>query len=168
VADIAVREATSGEYAAIDDLVVEVYVGEGWLAADEAEGLRGAASRAEGATIFVAVDAGGAIVGTVTVVTAGERERRISTQGEGEVRLLVVSPAARGRGAGLALTQACIERARIAGCARVVLATLPAMTDAQRVYERLGFVRVASRDAAGPSGAPMWVYGLGVGERSEE
>jgi ribosomal protein S18 acetylase RimI-like enzyme len=163
VADVAVRDATAADLAAVDGLIVDVYVGEGWLSADETDGLRGAAVRAEEAAILVAVDDADAIVGTVTAVTAGDRERRISGDGEGEVRLLVVSPAARGLGVGAALTRACIERARAAGCERVVLATLPTMHDAQRVYERLGFTRVPSRDAPGPSGAPMWMYTLELG-----
>ena len=56
-----------------------------------------------------------------------------------ELKRLYVSPARRGRGIGLELTQAALNSARGAQYERVLLDTLPSMDAAQRMYERLGF-----------------------------
>jgi ribosomal protein S18 acetylase RimI-like enzyme len=60
--------------------------------------------------------------------------------------MLAVDPGARGRGAGHALVQACLDDARRRGRERVVISSRPWMTAAHRVYERLGFVRAPERD----------------------
>lgn len=57
-----------------------------------------------------------------------------------EMKRLYVRPAARGLGVGKALVVRVIEEARAIGYACVLLDTLPTMTDAQRLYERFGFV----------------------------
>ncbi len=56
-----------------------------------------------------------------------------------EMKRLFVRPAARGLGAGEQLVDGIIAAARRAGYERMVLDTLPAMTSAQRLYERVGF-----------------------------
>lgn len=65
---------------------------------------------------------------------------------EAEIRLLAVTPGARGRGVGKALVAECIRRAHHLGCQRLVLSTRPTMTSAQRLYMRAGFVRAPARD----------------------
>ena len=62
------------------------------------------------------------------------------------IRLLGVSPAARGQGTGKALTQACIDLARAAGHAEVILHTTLAMQTAWRLYLALDFVRSPDLD----------------------
>src|SRR5262249_11854341 len=62
------------------------------------------------------------------------------------VRLLAVDAAARGRGAGKALTRYCIDRARRAGRRRLVLHTTKVMQAAWAMYEGLGFVRFPEID----------------------
>lgn len=158
--EILVREAATGELAAIDSLLLTVYVGEGYIAAGQ-QVSESAAERAAHAAVLVAVDGEAAqLLGSATVVTREGPAVRMSLPGEAEIRLVGVGAAARGRGAGEALTRECIHRARQAGRSRVVLATLPSMKEARRLYERLGFVRAPSRDHAGPSGAQMRVYAL--------
>jgi GNAT superfamily N-acetyltransferase len=63
-----------------------------------------------------------------------------------EVRLLAVSPAARGRGVGAALMQECVRRARAAGAPVLALHTTDLMRAALRLYERMGFVRAPELD----------------------
>jgi ribosomal protein S18 acetylase RimI-like enzyme len=56
-----------------------------------------------------------------------------------EVRLLAVSPSARGQGVAHALMQECIRRARASGADALTLHTMSAMRSALRLYTRIGF-----------------------------
>ena len=60
-----------------------------------------------------------------------------------EMKRLYVRSAHRGKGLGRALAQAAIGLAREAGCARIVLDTLPKMREAQALSDLLGFRKIA-------------------------
>jgi GNAT superfamily N-acetyltransferase len=90
------------------------------------------------------------IVGTVLLYPANtpiHRPDGTTTRLElPEIRLLAVTPSARGQGIATALMQECLRRARQSGAAAITLHTTDMMSVAQRMYERLGFVHLPALD----------------------
>lgn len=92
----------------------------------------------------------GHVVGTVLLYPAGT----VFSSADGlqvtlrwpEVRLLAVTPGARGQGVGTALMHECVRRARQAGAVALTLHTTDIMQAAIRLYERMGFVRASELD----------------------
>lgn len=89
-----------------------------------------------GTTLLVAEEADGAIVGCLTLHCF-----RIPTGLRALIEDVVVDSAARGRGIGAALTVAALERAYAVGARSVELTSRPSREAANRLYQRLGFVR---------------------------
>ena len=79
-------------------------------------------------------ESGGERVGAVLVV----KQSRSAAQ----LRLLIVEPAARGRGLGRRLVEECIAFARAKGYRRLALWTQSNLTAARAIYRRCGFRRV--------------------------
>jgi len=127
------------------------------------EKLRDAAARAREAELWVA-ELDGVAVGTVTVALPGSVWQEVAEDGEGEFRMLAVSPAARGRGVGDALVGLVLQRCRAAGCGSVVLSSLTRMRAAHRLYERLGFRRLPERDWSPVPGVDLIGFGLALDE----
>lgn len=109
------------------------------------ERLLDVARRDAEAEVWVAV-AGGAVLGCVTHCPPGSAWREIGRPDEGEFRMLSVHPDARGRGVGTALSTLCEDLARAHGARGMVLSSLAEMTDAHRIYSRLGYARDPQRD----------------------
>jgi ribosomal protein S18 acetylase RimI-like enzyme len=156
-----IRLAVPGEYDAVGELTVEAYAYDGFLpkGSDYASTLRATADRAAKAELWVAVD-GAELLGTVTYCPPGSVYREIGLDDEGEFRMLGVAGRARGLGIGTALTVRCIERSRELGLGRVVMSSATYMTSAHRIYERLGFVRLPSRDWSPITGVDLYAFSL--------
>ena len=88
----------------------------------------------EASVLFLARDAGGRIVGSLTLVVF-----RIPTGVRAWIEDVVVDGSARGAGAGEALVAAAIERAGAVGSRTVDLTSRPSREAANRLYVRLGF-----------------------------
>jgi GNAT superfamily N-acetyltransferase len=73
------------------------------------------------------------VVGTISVVLKDESLY---------VRGMAVLPAARGRGLGQLLLGHAEKYARAKGCNRLFLSSTPFLTEAIRLYERSGYVRI--------------------------
>lgn len=137
-APITIRDAGPGDLDAVRELL-RAYAGgldfqicfqgfEGELAA-----LPGACTPPGGALLVA--ETRGRIVGTVALRPLGGAVV--------EMKRLYVAPEARGAGAGRALAEAALARARAAGHARVVLDTVGAtMKTAVALYRRMGFAPI--------------------------
>ncbi len=145
---ITVRPARPSEYAAVGDLALAAYSGDGLIEddSDYATELRNAADRAEHCDLLVAVDDVGALLGTVTYCLPGSPYAELSRDGQAEFRMLAVAPSARGQGVGARLVRACIDRAARHGCRSLVLSSRPQMQAARALYDRLGFERTPHLD----------------------
>lgn len=143
-----IRRAGPDDFEAVGEITVRAYLEGGHLAQDSTyvTTLADARARSEGAELWVAVDADGTVLGTVTFAPPGTPFHEIALADEGDVRMLAVDPSAQGYGIGEALMLRCIERARELRLAGLALSTQPSMLAAHRVYQRLGFERAPKRD----------------------
>jgi ribosomal protein S18 acetylase RimI-like enzyme len=85
-----------------------------------------------------------------------------------EVRLLAVSPLARGQGVGTALMDECERRARRAGATILGLHTMEMMQAAIRMYERRGFERAPELDFYPAQGVLVKGYRLSLDGRTRD
>lgn len=166
---IAVRIAEPGDYPAIARLTVAAYQADGQLVGEAgrnyAKVLADVSARAGAGDLLVAVgcaaqrasrDGAGEpaehrqdadrVLGSVLFVLPDTPYAELSRPGEAEFRMLAVDPAAQGRGVGQALVRACLDRACQRGVRAVVICTRSFSLPAQRLYARLGFIRVPDRD----------------------
>lgn len=159
---VTIREAHPDEYDAIGALTEAAYRGVPDDQVDSYVGeLRGVARRARAATVLVAVDGDGAVLGTVTYVDGpGNHFAELEREGEAGMRMLAVSPAAQGTGIGRRLAEAVIDRARADGRSGLAIYTRPSMTAAHALYAALGFSRDPERDWEFAPGEWLWALAL--------
>lgn len=142
-----IRLAEPGDLAAVGEVTVAAFApftrgpGDPYV-----ERLRDAATRAAQAELWSAVDDREEVLGTVTTCPPGSPWRELAVDGEGEFRMLAVSPTAQGRGVGDALVRHVLDHYREQGAGAVVLSSLTTQTAAHRLYARHGFARVPERD----------------------
>jgi len=141
-----IRAVRPSEYESAGEVTVEAYrtLADAASAAYERE-LRDIAGRCASGDVLVA-ETDGRIVGCVTFVDGVTALSEVNDPDAASVRMLGVAADARNRGVGEALMRECIDRARRSERKRVRLHTLPSMTGAQRLYERLGFRRDPDTD----------------------
>lgn len=159
------RRARPEELDDIGAVTVAAYAEFGRGATDDyVQHLRDAATRDREAELWVATpDDSDEILGTVTIAPEGSPWREIARAGEGEFRMLAVSPAARGAGVGGALLDLVVDRFRGEGATAVAMSTLRVMHSAHRLYERAGFVRDPGRDWTPVPGVDLIAYRLDLG-----
>jgi len=164
---IEVREARSDEYDEAGEVTALAY--REFVRANDSDWeeylarIADVRGRAERTTILVAVE-DGRIVGTATLELDGrvepEDDPSLSPE-EAHIRMLGVHPGARRRGIATTLMDACIDRARERGKARVTLHTTHRMRAAQAMYEGLGFRRLPDRTF--PDGFVLLTYEKAIG-----
>ncbi|MEV4626042.1 GNAT family N-acetyltransferase [Micromonospora sp. NPDC049523] len=156
--DLLVRLAVPADFPAIAELTVAAYRASGQLNSehDYAKTLNDVAGRAAEGELLVAVDTRtDTVVGAVLFVLPGTPYAEVSTPGEAEFRMLAVDPEAQGRGVGELLARTCVARAAELGFGAVVICVRDFVVGAQRLYARLGFVRIPERDWAPAAGVDL-------------
>lgn len=160
---VEVREAQAEHHAVLGEICERAYraLPGGELTDDYAGALRDVAGRARHDVVFAAFDEDGSVLGCVTYVgDLDSPSAEVMLAGDAGMRMLAVDPSAWRRGAGLALTQACIDRARAEGKQRMVLSSTPNMTAAHAMYTRLKFRRMPELDWDPVPGVHLLVFVL--------
>ena len=157
-----VRPARPSEYAAIGAITVAAYVDGGYVPHGHGyvDELTDTLTRASGADIWVAVGDRGELLGSITWCPIGSTWREIARDDEGEFRMLAVAADARRQGVARTLIQACLDEARATGLSGVAISTMAEMTDAHRVYGRLGFLRAPEDDWSPVPGVDLLAFRL--------
>ena len=138
-----IEPLTEADHAAVGSLLLEAYadyaerMGSEWVRLRD--GLAQAANRLTDAEIAGVRGASG-LDAVVFYFGPSKSDGVIFPRDWASLRLLGVTPAARGRGLSRQLTDWCIARARGQGATRIGLHTSEAMTTARGLYERMGFV----------------------------
>lgn len=156
---VRVRPAGPADFEAIGRVSVAAYEADGQLKGEHgyAEMLADVATRSDAGEVFVAVDEGERVLGSVLFVLAGSAYAEMAGPGEAEFRMLAVDPAGQGRGVGEALARACVGRARELGCQAVAICVRSGYAaSAHRLYARMGFVRVPELDWSAAAGVDLF------------
>lgn len=156
---IMVRPVRPSEHELVGALVLAAYDRAGRIAAGYRVELADTAARNDDESeVLVAVDragagaTAGAVLGTVTIVTACSTHFEHAGHGDGGFRALAVAPEAQGQGVGRRLVRAVVAEGRRRGWRRLAISTMDWMVDAQRLYARLGFDRRPDLDVRYPTG----------------
>lgn len=140
-------------------LLQEVYVGGSFTTQEAASGQMTREILEPAGVLLVAKQVGNDTVhGATLFLHVNSPLQQLAQDGEREFRLLAVSASARGQGIGELLVRTCIDRAKAERATGLVLWTQPTMLPAQRLYERLGFIRAKDRDMVDPRGWDRMVY----------
>ena len=156
-----IRPIEEPEIQPLGELIVSAYSTQGPLSDEYAAVLRDVGARVRQATVLVAVNEDGAVLGGVTYVDSPDNPfAEFTAQSDSAFRMLAVDPTSQGGGVGQALVEAVIERARGQGKQRLTLLTAPWMEAAHRLYARLGFEPAPELDLILESGTHLRGYAL--------
>lgn len=157
-----IRDALPGEYPAIGELRVAAYRALDLLpeGIDYAQTLRGFGFDGGCAVLVACDEAGGGLLGTITLEPFGPHSELARDETEADLRAFAVSPAAQGRGVGRELLRAAIGYAAKRGVRRLRLCTRPPMEAAQHLYAEAGFSRTPELDFEPLPGVPLRAYEL--------
>lgn len=146
---LVIRPAVEADYPHIARITVASYLDAGHFDDPNHEYLQfvqQVAARHAAAEILVA-ERDGVVIGSVTLVRPGSEYADIALEGELEFRMLVIDPAVQRTGAGRALLNAVIARAReIEDVHTVSLTTGGHWVAARALYEADGFHHASERD----------------------
>jgi ribosomal protein S18 acetylase RimI-like enzyme len=154
-----IRAAEEGDAAAVISLWTEAYADAGPEGRREPYALQEYFAVAASAAVSVAEGDEGAVVAVIALFPPGAAGRSVAGPGEAELARLAVAEAARRRGIGGRLVERCAAEARALGAEAIALWSRPYQTDAHRLYESLGYRRVAERDGEDGDGR-RWVFRL--------
>ena len=156
---IVLRDAREGDLAAVRELTLrayaeyaEVMTPSAWAGLEQAVRRTAESSDAE----RIVAEHEGRIVGSVMLFPPSTSTYGGSVEAPPwpELRLLAVSPDARGMGVGRLLVDECVRRARASGATELGLHTSRSMETAIGMYRRMGFVRAPDHDFH-PDGAEL-------------
>ncbi|KAF2416282.1 LLM class flavin-dependent oxidoreductase [Microbacterium sp. B35-30] len=156
--DWSIRLVRTEEYERAGEVTADAYLSSyGSLSDEYVASLRDVESRVREGDVWVAVELGGEILGTVWVARPNRPLAEVAQPGETDFRQLAVAPSARGRGIGEALTRHVIDLARERGSHRVVMNSGPEMTGAHALYAKLGFERLSEREGLWEVQPGRWI-----------
>ena len=144
-----IRPIRDNEHAELGQITVRSYrhLAGGESLGSYEEVLVDVTSRTRDCEVFVALSDEGRLMGGVTYVPGpGTSMSEFTDPTAAGIRHLAVDPQFQGSGAGRALVDACIERARDQHRDCVRLHSTPPMVIARAMYERLGFVHTPEFD----------------------
>jgi ribosomal protein S18 acetylase RimI-like enzyme len=157
---VVLRDARGEDRAAVRALTLQAYAEYATVMAPSAwteleQAIRRAVDSESGAERIVA-EHQGRIVGSVMLFppSAAAYGDTVQAPPWPELRLLAVSPEARGMGVGRLLVDECVRRARASGAAELGLHTSKSMETAIGMYRGMGFVRAPEHDFQ-PEGAEL-------------
>ncbi len=153
-----VRPIRESDYAEVARITADAYMGAGYFESIDYPYMQKILRVGERAAVaeMIVAERDGAVVGSATLAVHGDEWADIALPGELEFRLLVVDPAVQRSGAGLAMVEAILERARATeGVRAVSLTTGDDWHNAHALYQKMGFSRVPERDWPVPENGKM-------------
>lgn len=136
--------------AELAEFLKEVYVGEGYVSAEQAKTIfEAAAIRSRGKIITASNVERQSLAGLVIMVPPTSNARKLAKEDEVEVHLLAVKKDYRNNNLGHGLLSELILQAQNEGYKKIILWTQSSMVAAQSLYLKLGFVHESNFKAKG-------------------
>jgi ribosomal protein S18 acetylase RimI-like enzyme len=154
-----IREARESDAREVAALWTEAYVELGVGGGADPYSVADFATSARHGDVFVAEGDTG-VAGVVVLFGPEAPGRSAAAEGEAELSRLAVWDAERGQGIGRALVAHCERVARAADWPAIALWSRAGQVEAHRLYESMGYVRVAVRDSVDGTGLERLVFRL--------